>query len=648
MEFPENPNAIQQAGILPGETAAPGIAAEMAPGASMRGPVDIAAMEAGPPRLSAEIAPEKFGVRAGQEYTETVGPRVGEAYGMQAEYGATPGSVPPADINAPWEPPWAREPRQQPVFPQAPVEFTGVEPFAGDPVQQALIEGVRGIPRSVSQAIKDEFLGALGASKSLRSAFDISAVMRQGAILFLRPFQFRQSGQALAKMFKAFRTRDFDAIDRAIATHPDAAVMKAAGVDLPEAAGGLTAGEEAYIKRSGSWIGEKVGRLIGVKQSDQMYQTFIKVQRVNRFLQFKRAIDKGNFSPEQAMEGYKAAAKWANISTGRGSLGQRIDKTFDALNYTIFSPRFVASRLNILNPAMYIKNGMTPAGRVVLRGQMADLVQFLGVVSGIMYGAKQMGADVNFDFNSPDFAKIKFGSWRYDFGAGITQPLRAAYRIAADTIRAGRGEKPQPGKTATDVAENFLSYKLSPPAAFVRDFYKGKTLEGKPFTPARAAAGFVAPMQIADFVDAFMEEGWPGIAKTAIGTTGVGVQNYSTPGAVNLNPQLDQEFKSRGLHYDTVPKINGDTDATHKARANRIEQWTNFYGQRLLQSSSFQRLNPDLQTEAIKNLHRRISGEANMKRPNTAGFNPQAVVGSTLQSERERPYRNRSKIVVPQ
>ena len=610
---------------------APNIAAEMVPGASMRAPATSAAREAAPPRLSAQIAPERFGVRAGEQYTETVGPRVGDQAAFEVQ--------PPGAGSAPRG---------------APTEFTGVEPFERDPVQEALFEGARGVPRSVSQAAKDEFLGALGASKTLRSSVDISAPFRQGGILFLRPFQARQSYRAAANMFKAFKSKDFETINQAIATHPDARLMENSGLYLANRVNeGLSAGEEAFLKRSGSWIGRKVANAPGVKQSDQMYSTFLDTQRVQRFQQFKRAIDKRGLSPEEAMDAYKKAAQWVNITTGRGSLGQKIDKSFEALNYALFSPRFVASRLNILNPVMYVRNAMTPGGRVVLKGQMSDLMQFLGVVSGIALTARQAGADVSLDYKSPDFLKIKFGNRRYDFGAGVTQALRLAMRVGDDTIRAGayfatgdKSYKPKPRELATDVAENFLSYKLSPPAALVRDFFKGKTIEGKPFTPARAAASVVVPMQIADFVEAYQQEGFPGLIYSAPGAVGIGYQNYQQPGAVEITPQLGKEFEKHGLKFDTVPTIAGDTEKTQTARAQRVQQWINQYGQELINSSRFQRLDEDQQTSALNNLHRRVMSQANLKNPRLNVFRSSEVIQSVLRSERAEPIRNRRKIVI--
>jgi len=521
MEFPENPNAIQQAGILPGEGAA------IARGASMRGPADIAPMEAGPPRLSAQMAPERFKVSAGEGYTETVGPRVGESAAMDiGPYGATRGAVPPADINAPFEPSWLRDPRQQPIFPQPPVEFTGVEPFAGDPLQAALFEGARGLPTPIMQRIKDEFLGTLGALKTLKSSFDISAPGRQGLLLLARPLQWRQSGKALGDMFRAFRTKDFKAINEAFARHPDAPIMREAGLELTGPGGLIKRGEEAYAKREGSWISQKVSNLPGVKQSDQMFTTMMDSQRVQRFLQYKKSIDKLGLDPREAMKGYKAAAQAVNIATGRGSLGQKIDKSFEALNYFLFSPRFVASRLNILNPVMYLRNAATPAGRAVLKGQMADLAQYAGTAAATLALFKAAGADVTLNPESPDFGKIRFGQYRYDIGAGLSQVMRLYYRVGEDLMRAGRGEKPQPGKTAIDIGETFLSYKLSPPAAAFRNFINQRTPDKKPFTAGRTAADLAAPMQWADFVDSYIQEGLGGAVKTLPGAVGIGVQNY--------------------------------------------------------------------------------------------------------------------------
>src|SRR5262249_45090389 len=145
--------------------------------ATFKKPLPIANVEGGPPPLSVDYRQSVPAARGAQPYTETVGPRVGEA----AAYNV---SAPAAPVNA--------------------------------AVQQA----VDSLPRSIGQRAKDEFLGGLGALKSLKSSFDISAPARQGGILFFRPFQYRQSQQALAKMFSAFKEGNFNAINESIANLP--------------------------------------------------------------------------------------------------------------------------------------------------------------------------------------------------------------------------------------------------------------------------------------------------------------------------------------------------------------------------------------------------------------------------------------------
>lgn len=560
-QFPENPNPIQQSGILP----------------------EVFGNGEGPPPLGTTLEPPTFGVRARAEpaYTETTGPSLRANFDAYNAPNAAPSSGGPrADINAPFEGPWQ-----------------------GQPVQEALFEGARGLPTPIGQRIKDEFFGLLGAFKSLRSTADISYPFRQGDLLMLRPLQWRQAKEVWTKMFQAFKTKNFEAINKALATHPDTPLAKEAGL-------ALDVGEEAFGRRAGSKISEAVQKTPIIKHSEQAYNTAANVQRFEAFQQYKQAIDKTGLSPEEAMKGYKAAAQWINIATGRGSLGQRIDRAFEALNLAYFSPRYVASRLNVLNPAMYIKNAMSPGGRVVLRQQMSDLMQFGTVAATTLYLAKQAGADVTLNWNSPDFGKIKFGNWRYDIGAGLTQMLRLIFRVGEDFRRAAKGEKPKFGKSAIDIGETFLSYKLSPPAGVFRDFIKQRTVEGKPFTYGRAAADLVAPMQWADFVDAYQKEAWGGVAKTAIGTFGPGVQNYESPpvqAAIERAQPLLSELQRLGKSVSELKKRGeGDKlepDDIFNKRVQQFGQNYTLYGLKLLDNERFKNASDEVKGKALEALN---------------------------------------------
>lgn len=487
---------------------------------------------------------------------------------------------PAADIDAPWEPPWASQ-----------------------PLQEALMEGVRGLPTPFAKRLKDEFLGTLGAFKSLTSTGDISYPFRQGAILMLRPLQWRQTQKMWKEMFRGFKTKNFDAINAAIAKHPDAPLAKEVGLAIDVV-------EEAFPRRAGSRISEAAGKIPGVKHANQAYTTAANVQRFEEFLQYKRLFDKRGLSPEETMKGYKAAAQWINIATGRG--GQRMARAFpgalELLNYFFFSPRFIASRLNVFNPVMYARNATSPGGRIVLKRQMADLAQFAGVVATTMYLAKQAGADVSLDFKSPDFLKIRFGRHRYDFGAGLTQVMRAGYRIGADLARAGRGEKPEYGKSAIDIAETFLSYKLSPPAAVFRNFVYQRTPEGRPFTAGRAAADLVVPMQWADFVDAWVQEGLGGAAMTLPGAAGVGAQLYEPNpinDAIEKTRPLFSELQRLDKRVTPLHRRENEPDEIFNSRVQQFGQNYSRFGLQLVASPRFQTASDDLKNRALDQLNGR-------------------------------------------
>lgn len=522
------------------------------------------------PDAELEAVQPQFGVRQARElpYTETVGPSVDDAMSMS--------------VSAPAQAP---------------------------PLNAAVSSAVQAIPRPIAERVKNELLGGLGALKSLKSAFDISAPFRQGALLMLRPLQWRQAGKAWAQMFKAFKSKDFEAIKQAIDSHPDAQLMDDAGLYLANRTNqALNQGEEAFLRRSGSKISEAVSKTPGIKQSDQMYSTFLDTQRVERFAQFKQAIDKAGLSPEDAMKGYKAAAEWVNIATGRGSLGQRFDKAFDALSFFLFSPRYVASRLNVFNPAMYARNLATPGGRVVLKQQMADLAQFAGTVATVMYMAKSAGADVGLNPNSSDFLKIKLGNWRYDTLAGLQQVMRLFYRVGADIGRAGRGEKPKFGKTAIDIGETFLSYKLSPPAAVFRDFINQRTVDRKPFSYGGAAADLVAPIQWADFVEAYQKEGWGGVGAALPGMVGIGA-NLQDPSpvdaAIEKHRPLFSELERLNKRVSDLRKRDGEADEAFNRRVQQFSQNYTQYGQRLLDNPRFKAAPDNIKSLALDSLNNR-------------------------------------------
>ena len=199
MEFPENPNPIQRAGILPGE---------------------------GPPPLEAELGEPSFGVRAAPNvgYSETVGPSLNEAAAM--ELGPRPvRATPGAPVEFTGVEPWAREPRPGELFPQPPTKFTGPEPFARMPRQAELFTG-----NTVAPAEKTKFLEALSAVRKaglLRVTSHIKNVVGTGpwqihseiaripgAILDIAMSPFRKGRTFTGPSLRAFSRSAYEAATR--------------------------------------------------------------------------------------------------------------------------------------------------------------------------------------------------------------------------------------------------------------------------------------------------------------------------------------------------------------------------------------------------------------------------------------------------
>ena len=464
------------------------------------------------------------------------------------------------------------------------------------------------LPRRIWERATNELLGGIGALKSLKSTADISYPMRQGALLLLRPLQWRQAGKMWANMFRAFRTKDFEAIKQGIAYHPNMKAMDESGLYLATRGGG----EEAFGRRAGSKVSEFVEKVPGIKHSNQAYTAAADTQRVQAFDQYKKLIDKAGLSTAETEKAYKAAAEWINIATGRGSLGQRLDRAMEGLNLFFFSPRYVASRLNVFNPVMYARNASSPGGRVVLKQQMKDLAQFASVVATTLYLAKQAGADVGLNPESPDFGKIKIGTKRYDIGAGLQQVMRAGYRIGADIGRAGRGEKPKFGKTAIDIGETFLSYKLAPVPATFRSFINTRTPSGKPFTPGRAAAELAAPIQWADFVDAWVSEGLGSAAATLPGAVGIGVgggpSSKPVDAAIEKAQPIFTELQRLNKRVSDLRQKEGEAPEAFQQRVKQFSSNYTTYGLRLVQHPRFQSAPDDIKRRALDSLNERAKG----------------------------------------
>ena len=497
---------------------------------------------------------------------------------------------------------------------------------------------------------------AIQIPRALMSSADISAPFRQGAILSLPPSRWGKALRSTVEMFRALvpdkptsvkggikaqfqpKTERYQRMVDAIASDPDAQVGQNHGLKLTsQTRDGLRKAEEDFVSRTAD-------RIPIVRESQQAYTAYIDNTRLNTFKLYKDAIDKQGFTPDQMKRGYEAAARWINIASGRGSFGEKADRAMDALNFFIFSPRFVASRMQVLNPMTYLRNAGTAEGRVVLKKQMSEMAQFAGMVGGTLLLAKAAGFKVGQSPDKPDFLRLSLGNYHYDGLAGLQPVMRLIYGLGADAARAARGEKPEEGRTALDVGARFLRSKAAPIPSYFVDFLDRKTFEGKPFDATKGAIERVTPMMWGDMAEAFQREGIGGPLMLSPGAIGFGAQYFEPKpidAAIEKRPGLMNELVRLQIRIKDPRRKEGEGDQAYKGRQEAIADLYGRFGVSLMSNRDYARL-PDQDKQGVFDLlHSRILDAVNTRDRRTGQFQAGPLIQSLRQSKTQKTIRER-------
>ncbi|MBU0958701.1 MAG: hypothetical protein KKB31_02020, partial [Nanoarchaeota archaeon] len=239
--------------------------------------------------------------------------------------------------------------------------------------------------------------------KTMRASLDMSAPLRQGIVfssrIITRPMQ---TASEFKHMFKvAFSEKKSDDWLRYIKASPMYInIMKPSGLFLADSHAKISAREEMYQSN----LVKKIPiykHLAAV--SDRAYSGFLNKQRVDVFLDFYEKMNKEGINYNTNPEIFKAWAKYVNNATGRGSLGE-LEMAANTLSNVFFSPRLIAARLNLINPITYAK--MPKQARIAA---LKSNLEFVSVGLTVLLLAALAGADVELDWRSTDFGKIKIG-----------------------------------------------------------------------------------------------------------------------------------------------------------------------------------------------------------------------------------------------
>lgn len=397
--------------------------------------------------------------------------------------------------------------------------------------------------RPTTEKVKRIIEDIVNIPRTLVSSIDLSAPFRQGIFLMGRPKQFIP---AFKSMFEAFASdKAYQSIQDAVKTKPSYQAMRDHGLAITDV-GTMTNNEDAFLSNI-------AGKLPGIKHSARAYTGFLTKLRADVF---DDIVNKTGVKDPKAL---RDLANYVNAATGRGKLPEAFEKAAPIFNAVFFSPRLIASRLQLLNPITYIK--MDP---VVRKEAIKDLLKTTGIITSIL-GLAKLHPDVSVgtEPTSADWGKPKIGNTRYDITGGFQPYLRLMAQLISGkitssttgkTITLGEGYR---ALTRDEILLRFFSGKEAPVASFVHDLLRGTNAIGEPldfktFDPSKnAILQRFTPLFAQDMYEAFRDEGLVGVAKAAPGLFGIGAQTYGgTPTTLGEaeqkgNRELYKYLKSR-------------------------------------------------------------------------------------------------------
>lgn len=391
--------------------------------------------------------------------------------------------------------------------------------------------------RSLAYRAWKNTMEAVGIPRTIMASADLSAPLRQGAVATIsHPVT---AGKAAVEMMKsAVSQKNFDRWLYNLKESPLYPTIEESGLYVADPNSmNLTAREEAFMSHAAEKI-PLIGKVVA--GSERAYTAYLNKMRVDLFSQAVDAFAAEGKTIQNSPELYKGMANFINAATGRGSLPEAIKSAAPLMNNLFFSPRLIASRLQLLNPIYYTK-----LPKQVRMMAIKDMAKFIGVGTAVVSLAKLAGADVEEDPRSPDFGKIKVGNTRWDVWGGFQQYIRvAAQELNGNTKSSttgnivpltgtthvddfGNTKTTKPRKTRADVALTFLRGKLAPVPGAIWDAAAGRDVVGKPFDPAQKAMELFTPMIVNDVSEAWKDQGYKSLFTVGLPSAlGVGISTY--------------------------------------------------------------------------------------------------------------------------
>ena len=425
-----------------------------------------------------------------------------------------------------------------------PVELGLLREVFGKELTDALMK-----KRTNWEKVKANLLEIINIPRVLMTFLDLSATFRQGLVLTVNyP---KTSIPSIGWSFKyLFSEKAVKELEHKIATKKNWDLYNKHKLEITKREGGgfdITKAEEEFM---GAHFLEKIPGLgHAIKGSQRAYVGFLNEMRTSVFDQLVDSYSRQGYKPRytkseiaKAIDNpklqkkiiadnkvYDGLANYMNMASGRGSLGKTGNKIAPALNAIFFSPRNVAAKLQLINPAMYVK-----MPKIVRKTIMKDMLTMMAANTTILALASQIaGVTVETDPRSSDVGKIKIGGTRLDPWGGFQQVFRYLSQIISGQRKSTRTGKITeidsdvfPFDNELDVAAGFVKSKFSPQIGILSEIVTGQDYFGRPLELDRTLMEKITPLYLQDAIDAAKELGWGSVPMAIPGFFGIGLQTY--------------------------------------------------------------------------------------------------------------------------
>jgi hypothetical protein len=417
-------------------------------------------------------------------------------------------------------------------------EMVALGRVTGKEVLSGLAEAAKGIRGKAY----DFAVNLVNFPTTLLASSEVSMIGRQGlTTLFKWP---KQWVKALGASYAAYFSSDWaDLAQKELLTRKGAEFAEESGLFTSELEAGLSKTEERYMS---SWAKQIpfLGAL--VRASERAAVVGMNKLRAGIWDQVTNQWEGMNYSQSE----YERLAKLINMSTGRGNITNKtIQGALPILNAAFFSPRYVASRFEMLGSGIYsLVDVVTGKPRPSSKIMASQMVNFMIAGGTVMAMAIALGLKVEKDWRSSDFGKIKIGRTRIDIWGGFQQIIRTAAQLATGTGKAvSSGELFT--KNRLETFGRFIQSKLAPTPGLVIELASKKTFLGEPLPEFKNKAELMewaiyqklAPLVLQDTIDAFRysESRAANAMVLPLAFHGIGVQTFETNALDDLSEMRD-------------------------------------------------------------------------------------------------------------